>query len=148
MAPQWQRVGDGYELATSHVIYRVQRRTSLSDAQKWALDRHLGLRPRDGKRREAWVILYNGTPTQQSYSKATAMQDINVAVAQALLQRSRTPRPSSPGIALSLSQHHLPPDPEPSVISRREDSRALSEHLPESRRRSFGSRRRSRSKRP
>jgi hypothetical protein len=141
----WQRIGDGYELRTPMTIYRIQRRSTLSAQQKWALDRHLGLKPRDGKRREVWVILLNGEPLRHSYSKATAVDDVHIMVAiRARDVSRRAARSSGPSIGLSQSlvQHHLPPDPQESVVSRREDLRALSEHLPESRRRPFGSRRR------
>lgn len=145
MSLKWQRVGDGYELRTAMTIYRIQRRAALTTRQKWDLDRHLGLRPRDGKRREAWVILFNGVPMQHSYSKATAMHDVDVSVAWATREhQSRAIRAAGPriGLSQSLSHSRAPPDPEESVVSRREDSRARSAHLPELRRR--GDRRRRR----
>ena len=142
---KWQRVGDGYELVTTFTIYRIQRRSTLTTRQKWDLDRHLGLRPRDHKRREEWVILFNGAPLQHSYSKATAMSDVNAQVAGATwAHQSRLARAAQSGprigLSQSLSHSHAPPDPEESVVSRREDSRARSAHLPELRRR--GDRRR------
>ena len=146
---KWQRVGDGYELVTTFTIYRIQRRSTLTTRQKWDLDRHLGLRPRDHKRREEWVILFNGAPLQHSYSKATAMSDVNAQVAGATwAHQSRLARAAQSGpriglsMSLSQSHHQLPPDPRESVISHREDDRARSEHLPELRRGRYGSRRR------
>src|SRR5208283_2231572 len=56
-ASAWRRVEGGYELTTGAVTYRIQHRKDLTDRQKWDLDQRLGLKPRDGKRREEWVVM-------------------------------------------------------------------------------------------
>ncbi len=147
---QWQRVGDGYELHVGPTVFRIQRRSTLSSEQKWGLDRHLGLKPRDGKRREEWVILINGRPLRHSYSKATAVSEVNATIVQMKREHERRTARAAQGPSLGLSmstsqQHWRPAYPtDESVVSRREDLRALSEHLPELRRGRYGSRRRTR----
>jgi hypothetical protein len=139
----WQRTEGGYELHEGEVIYRVQKRTDLNDRQKWELDRHLGLKPRDGKRREAWVILINGTPLEHAYSKKEAVLGVEESVASLRAEHAARAKRTSSGpsigltIGLSQQQTFLPPSaPESHAVEGlgREDMRVLTEHLPELRR--------------
>jgi hypothetical protein len=133
----WQRVEDGYELHEGEVVYRVQKRTDLSDRQKWDLDQHLGLKPRDGKRREPWVVLIDGTPLEHAYGKKEAVIGVEESVASLRVEHAaraqRAASGSSIGLSIGLAQQQVPPRlPSHDVAGLgREDMRVLAEHLPE-----------------
>lgn len=133
----WQRIDGGYELHDGDVVYRVQRRKDLSDRQKWDLDQRLGLRPRDGKRREPWVVLIGTRPFEHWYGKKDATESVETSVSRRRLERVEEParRPRlSLGCALELTPLRVAPpaswQPEVEGLGR-EDMRVFVEHLPE-----------------
>lgn len=136
----WERVEGGYELHEGEVVYRVQKRTDLSAHQKWELDQHLGLKPRDGKRREPWVILIGGTPLEHAYGKKEAVRGVEESVAPLRVEHAararRTASGPSIGLGLVRQQALLPPRLRSNDVEGlgREDMRVLAEHLPELRR--------------
>lgn len=134
----WSRVDGGYEKTVdgpSHpVTYRVQRRRDLSDRQKWQLDQRLGLKRRDGKRREAWVVLIGDYPLDHAYGKKEAIA-LGESEAAETVAAARPRASSGPmlGIGITQQQAYVLPerrrvDVEPRT---REDMRVLAEHLPE-----------------